>query len=120
MGGRGEDVAGNTACGGGSETSLGVVPTNLFPQVVAGVDGLNGLVVNVDRADVSVGVAAIASTASSSRIMTSSSGGKWALDALSGGGKKRKARLSHSHCGLPGICHQMLVMRVMKGHISGI
>ncbi len=36
MGGRGEDVAGNTARGGGIETSLGVVPTNIFPQYLLG------------------------------------------------------------------------------------
>jgi hypothetical protein len=63
VGGRGEDDAGNSARGGGLGTSLGVDPMNLFGQVVAGVDGLNGLVVNVDGADVSVGVAATASTA---------------------------------------------------------
>ncbi len=96
MGGRGEDVTGNTAREGGIETSLGVVPTNLFPQVVAGVDGLNGLVVNVDRADVSVGVTATASTASSSRITTSSSGGKRASDALLGGGEKKKKQGFHT------------------------
>jgi hypothetical protein len=70
--------------------------------VVAGVDGLNGLVVNVDGVDVSIGVAATASTASSSRITTSSGGGKWLSYALLGGGQKRKARLSYSQCGLPG------------------
>ncbi len=73
VGGRGEDDAGNSTHGGGLGTSFGVDPMNLFGQVVAGVDGLNSLVVNVDGADVSVGVAATTSTASSSRIMTSSS-----------------------------------------------
>ncbi len=77
VGGRGEDDAGNSTRGGGFGTSLGVDPTNLFGQVVAGVDGLNGLVVNVDGVDVSVGVAATASTASSSHFTTSSGGGKW-------------------------------------------
>jgi hypothetical protein len=92
VGGRGEDDAGNTARGGGLGTSLGVDPTNLFGQVVAGVDGLNDLIVNVDRADVSVGVAATASTASSSRITTSSGGGKWSLGASLGGGQKKKSK----------------------------
>jgi hypothetical protein len=52
--------------------------------VIAGVDGLNDLVVNVDGADAFVGVAATASTASSSRITTSSGGGKWSSGALLG------------------------------------
>jgi hypothetical protein len=97
--GRGEDDTGNTGCGGKLGTSLGVDPSNLFGQVVAGVDGLNGLIFNVDEADLSVRVAATASTASMSCIMTSSSGGKWSLGALSGGGKTKKARHSHNHCG---------------------
>jgi hypothetical protein len=42
VGGRVEDDAGNTSRGGGLGTSLGVDTTNLFGQVVAGVDGLNG------------------------------------------------------------------------------
>ncbi len=92
VGSRGEDDARNTARGGGLGTSLGVDPTNLFGQVVAGRDGLNGSVVNVDGADVSVGVAATASTASSSHITTSSGGGKWSLDASSGGGQKKKSK----------------------------
>jgi hypothetical protein len=120
VGGRGEDDAGNTARGGGLGTSLGVDPMNLFGQVVAGVDGLNGLIVNVDGADVSVGVAATASTASLSRITPSSGGGKWSPGALMGGGQKRKARHSHSHCGPPGSHHQKLVMRVKMGHLLGI
>ncbi len=92
MGDRGENDAKNTARGGGLGTSLGVDPTNLFGQVVAGVDDLNGLIVNVDGADVSVGVAATVSTASSSRITISSSGGKWSLGALLGGGQKKKSK----------------------------
>jgi hypothetical protein len=92
MGGRGEDVAGNTASGGGLGTSLGVVPTNIFGQVVAGVDGLNGSIANVDGTDVSIGVAATTSTASLSRITTSSGGGKQALDASSRGGQKTKSK----------------------------
>ncbi len=92
VGGRGEDVAGNTARGGQLGTSLGVEPTNLFGQVVAGVDGLKGSIGNVDGTDVSVGVAATASTASSSCITSSSGGGKWASGALSGGGKKKKSK----------------------------
>jgi hypothetical protein len=92
VGGRGEDVAGNTAHGGGLGSSLGVDPTNLFGQVVAGVDGLNGSIANVDGMDVSIGVAATASTASSSHITTSSGGGKWASDALLGGGQKKKSK----------------------------
>ncbi len=77
VGRRGEDDAGNTARGGGLETTLGLLdPMNLFGQVVADMDGLNGLIVNVDGADVSVGVAATASTVSSSHIATSSGGGK--------------------------------------------
>ncbi len=92
MDGRGEDDAGNTARGGGLGTSLGVDLTNLFGQVVAGVDGLNGSIVNVDGADVSVGVAATASTVSLRHIMTSSGGGKWLLGALSGGGQKKKSK----------------------------
>jgi hypothetical protein len=89
---RGEDDAGNTARGGGLGTSLGVDPTNHFGQVVAGVDGLNGLVVNVDEADVSIGVAANSSTASSSRITTSSSGGKRSSDDSLEGGQKKKSK----------------------------
>jgi hypothetical protein len=92
LGGRGEDVAVNTTRGGKLGTSLGVVPTNLFPQVVAGVDGLNGSVVNVDGADDFVGVAATASTASSSHITTSSGGGKRASDASLGEGQKKKSK----------------------------
>jgi hypothetical protein len=93
LGGGGEDVAGNTAREGRLGTSLGVVSTNLFPHVVAGVDGLSGLVVNVDGADhVSVEVAATASTVSSSHITTSSGGGKRASNALSGGGQKKKTK----------------------------
>jgi hypothetical protein len=92
VGGRGEDDAGNSTRGGGLGTSLGVDPTNLFGQVVAGVDGLNGLVVNVDGADVSVGVAATTSTVSSSCITTSSGGGKRSSDALLGGGQKGKSK----------------------------
>ncbi len=51
-GGRGEDNARNTACGDGLGTSLEVDPTNLFGQVVTGVDGLNVSIVNVDGVDV--------------------------------------------------------------------
>jgi hypothetical protein len=90
VGGRGEDDAGNTACGGGLGTSLAVDPTNFFGKVVADVDGLNGSIVNVDGADVSVGVVATASTTSLSRITTSHGGGKWSLGASRGGGKKEK------------------------------
>ncbi len=55
-------------------------------------DGLNGSVVNVDGADVSIGVAATTSTASSSHITTSSGRGKRSSDALSGGGQKKKRK----------------------------
>ncbi len=92
VGSRGEDDSGNTTRGGGLGTSLGVDPTNLFGQVVAGVDGLNGSIVNVDGVDVSVGVAATASTVSLSHITTSSTGGKWSVGALSGGGQKKKSK----------------------------
>jgi hypothetical protein len=50
------------------------------------------LVVNVDGVDVSVGVAATASTASLSCTTTSSGGGKRASDALLGGGQKKKSK----------------------------
>jgi hypothetical protein len=60
--------------------------------VVAGVDDLNGLIVNDDGADVSIGVAATTSTASLSRIATSSSGGKRSSGALLGGGQKKKSK----------------------------
>ncbi len=90
--GRGEDDAGNTARGGGLGTSLGMDPTNLFGQMVAGVDGLNDSIVNVDGADVSIRVAATASTASSSRITTFSDGGKRSSGASSRGGKKKKSK----------------------------
>jgi hypothetical protein len=60
--------------------------------VVTGVDGMNGLFVNVDGVDESVLVAATASTASSSRITTSSGGGKWSLGASMGGGEKKKSK----------------------------
>ncbi len=92
MDSRGEDDARNTARGGGLGTSLGAGPSNLFGQVVAGVDSLNGSIVNVDGVDVSVGVAATTSTASSSRITTSSSGGKRSSDASLAGGQKKKSK----------------------------
>ncbi len=86
----GEDDTGTTAHGGGGRTSLGVDPTKLFGEVVAGVEGMNGSFVDVDRADKSVGVAATASTASSSHITTSSSGGKRLTGASMRGGQKKK------------------------------
>jgi hypothetical protein len=60
--------------------------------VVAGVEGTNGLFVNVDGADEPAGVAATTSTASSSHITTSSGGGKWSLGASMGGGQKQKSK----------------------------
>ncbi len=70
--------------------------------MVAGVEGTNGLFVDVDGADESVGVAATTSTASSSHITTSSGREKQSSGALIRGGQKRKAKHSHSHCGSPG------------------
>jgi hypothetical protein len=119
VGGRGEDVAGNTARGGGLGTSLGVDPANLFGQVVADLDGLNGLIANVDGVDVSVGVVATASTASSSHITTSSGGGKRASDASLGGGPK-KSKAFTQPLRIARKSSLKLVMRVMKGHLSGI
>ncbi len=91
-GSRGEDDARNTSRDGGCGTSLGVDTTNLFGEVVAGVEGMNGLFVNVDGADESVGVAATTRNASSSRTTISSGRGKWSLGASMGGRQKKKSK----------------------------
>jgi hypothetical protein len=117
---RGEDGSGNTAHDGGRGTRLGVDPTNLFGEVVAGVEGTNGSFVNVDGADESVGVAATTSTASLSCTKISSGGGKRSLGASTGGGQKSKARHSRNHCRSRGSHHRMLVMRVKMGTLLGI
>jgi hypothetical protein len=89
---RGDNDAGNTARAGGCRTSLGVDPTNLFGEVVAGLEGTNGSFVNVDGVEESVGVAATASTVSSSRTTISSGGEKRSPGASTGGGQKKKSK----------------------------
>jgi len=91
--GRGEDDARNTARGGGLGTSLGVDPTNLFDQVVAGVDGLNGWIVDNDGVDVSIGVAAtqVLRHQAVSQPLAVEENGCWMLHRGKAKKKKRKA-----------------------------
>ncbi len=86
-----EDNTGNIGRDCRGRTSLRVDLPNLFGDVVTDVKGTNGSFVDVDGVDESAGVAATASTASSSRT-TSSRGGKRLSGALTGGRGKKNSK----------------------------